>query len=162
MASMDFNGKIPNDNNSLSLGPGTIPGVNHDTNWREAVHRYVTKPANKNSGYNFQDSAIWYSGNAERVGYHYGINVFMQLPEWEFRLDSIRSPSQTVIIGETNTWGHYMDPRVEPDYSGEVPNTTYRISQPGKRALYLFADWHVSAIKGPLHPDEHRDMWRID
>jgi prepilin-type N-terminal cleavage/methylation domain-containing protein len=161
-ASIDFDQKIPNDNNSLSLGPGTIPGVNHETNWREAVHRYITTPSNIHSGYNFVESPIWYTTNADRVGYHFGINVFMQLAEWQFSLARIRRPSQTVIVGEINAWGHYMDPRVEPDYSGKVSNTTYRISQPGKRALYLFADFHVEAREGPFHPNEHREMWRID
>lgn len=139
----------------------TIPGLNGTTNWREAVHRYITDTYTPRSGYNYAlgaDKEVWTAGNADKVSNHFGVNLFM-LYDNQSRLNRIPDPAKYVIIGEINSPSHFIDPRVDPDYSGEV-NSGYRISHPNDSAFYLFADGHVEQLEGRRPVDQYTEMWR--
>jgi prepilin-type N-terminal cleavage/methylation domain-containing protein/prepilin-type processing-associated H-X9-DG protein len=165
MYANEHNFMFPNEDGRLVFSSKTFPQLGYQTNWREAVHRYITTQYDPSNGYNFAvgpDSEIWRAGNAEPLSFHFGVNLFMQFggltnPN-KFRLNLIPNPSKYVLIAETNSGQHYHDPRVEPDLTGEAL-TTNRMSHPGGTGFYLFADGHVEQLAGPRHPDQFPEMW---
>ena len=67
--------------------------------------------------------------------------------------------------GEFNRAVASMDPGAKAVFEDNV-ETRYRVSRPGKTALYLFADYHIEALQGDRgyqyyesHPDE-TNIWR--
>jgi prepilin-type processing-associated H-X9-DG protein len=84
---------------------------------------------------------------------------------WRGKLSKIPRPASTVIMAEFNNGGSSVNPGVTADFQEDV-NTRYRVSRPGKKAIYLYADFHVEALQGDRgyqyyksHPEE-TNIWR--
>ncbi|MEM6885008.1 MAG: type II secretion system protein [Verrucomicrobiota bacterium] len=83
---------------------------------------------------------------------------------WAGKTVRIPRPSSIVIVGETNPSGGQMWPD-RPVFEDNVMNR-YRISRPGNRALYLFADYHIEPLEGDRSYDyydsnpEETNIWR--
>jgi hypothetical protein len=78
---------------------------------------------------------------------------------WQYSPDAIKKPSEIVLIGEINRNTSYIDPTEEPVFNGEEV-TRYRISNPGEKALYRYANGHVEAHKGNQGLSVKPEMWK--
>lgn len=118
--------------------------------WQEQMNHYVggPEPGTNFSIFNFTRNNIWYSPNASKMGtQHYGLNAYMAQPNWRYRHLSIPNPGRTVIVGEINANSSEFRPFTSPAFEGDVV-THYRVSNPRETGLYLFADFHVEALRG--------------
>ena len=174
---------LPNSNDRIP-GTSTDPRYNPDR-WafHEAVDRYLGPPPprfNPRSIYNhlrrsnspfFSKAARPYPSFKPVFPQQEGPLAFSFNPninhgsQWRGSLSRIPRPGSTVIVGETNHAGGMMRPDHEATFEDDV-NTRYRVSRPGKTALYLFADFHVGVLQGDRgyqyyerHPDEP-NIWR--
>lgn len=159
---MTFPHRVKETSYRLDLTSAELPGTG-GSNWREAIHRYTGASYKPGSAYNFYNHPLWYSGNAARLGNHFGANPFLTQGWWQCSLLRIPEPSKVVLVGEINHASLVVDPRDQPVFDGDTISR-YRLSQPGQSANYLFADGHVETLKGPRNPNEpeHRSMWRFD
>lgn len=163
---------------------GTDAGAGDRFNFHEIIDRYFPPPPNFNSGsiYNYQtregaDSI--FSSKAAKAwdGFKPGgsfklpgplwfsFNRNLPNPKWVGNMTKVPDQSRTVICGETNHLGGDMRPNEKAVFEDNV-QTRYRVSRPGKTALYLFLDGHVEQLQGDRgekyyesHPDE-RNIWK--
>lgn len=131
--------------------------------WQESVNQYVGGPNNRNSVWDHARNDIWVSPLAtEDHGQHYGLNLNIFLGSdnpWQYKYNRIPNHAGIVIVGETNANSSQFDPRQEPTYDG-TSVTKYRVSHPGQRALYLFADGHVESLVGDQGEAVNPTMWK--
>ncbi len=129
--------------------------------WQEQIQPYMGNDRG-GSVFDYQTNPIFQSPDVKvSHGNHYGLNKFMfeSYPQWNY--DSLRmpNPSGTVILGEINRNTSYIDPEATPAFDSKT-NTYYRISNSGKKAVYLFADGHVSTLKGDQGLANNPDIWK--
>ena len=180
----EHNNTLPNSNDPIP-GTSTDPRYNPDRwNFHECVDRYLGPPDSKynpGSVYNhlrrpdspfYSRAARAYPGWTSASGYNqpgpiaFGFNPNINHgTQWRGRLLRIPRPGSTVVMAEYNRTGSWMDPGAKAVFEDNV-ETRYRVSRPGKTALYLFADYHVEALQGDRgyqyyesHPDE-TNIWR--
>ena len=119
--------------------------------WQEQMDTYA---GNNEAGAGFSTfdharNPIWFSPHATRISgsQHFGLNANMWQPEWQYRFLRIPDPSGTVIVGEINANSSAFNPAASPVFDGNTI-TNYRVSNPGRVGLYLFADGHVQSHRG--------------
>ena len=67
---------------------------------------------------------------------------------WKGKIANIPNPSDIVYVGEVNIDGSgMMQPGNKATTEPDRPSK-YRVSRPGKTALYLYCDFHVESLKG--------------
>jgi prepilin-type N-terminal cleavage/methylation domain-containing protein len=172
----DNNGIIPHGNMARDASggfvypgaviPGTDAGQGDRFNFHEMIDRYFPPPPKFNPGsiYNYQtreDSQSIFTSKAAKPwpGFNPGgsfkldgplwfsFNRNLPNPKWAGRLSSVPDHSKIVIVGETNHLGGDMQPQNKAVFANNI-QTRYRVSRPGKTALYLFVDGHIESLKG--------------
>lgn len=137
--------------------------VGQRQHWQEAVDPYVGGRKNLNSVWDHARNDVWVSPMAtEDHGQHYGLNLFIFMGSdnpWQYKYNRIPNHAGLVIVGETNVNSSQFDPQQEPTYDGSSV-TKYRVSHPGNRALYLFADGHVESLAGDQGVAVNPTMWK--
>lgn len=182
-------GNLAKDSNGNFLYPGAvIPGTDAGQgdrfNFHEMIDRYFPSPPKFNPGsiYNYQtreDSQSIFSSKAAKpwAGFNPGASFKLPGPLWfsfnrnlpnpKWAGNPVRIPdaSKIVICGETNHLGGDMQPQNTAVFANNV-QTRYRVSRPGKTALYLFVDGHVEQLQGDrgeayyaANPDEI-NIWK--
>jgi prepilin-type processing-associated H-X9-DG protein len=145
---------------------GTDSGQGDRFNFHEMVDRYYPPPPNFNSSsvYNYQireGAESIFSSKAAKpwAGFNPGgsyklpgplwfsFNRNLPNPKWVGNPMKVPDLSKIVICGETNHLGGDMQPQTKAVFSNNV-QTRYRVSRPGKTALYLFLDGHVERLQG--------------
>ncbi|MBC8011618.1 MAG: type II secretion system protein [Burkholderiales bacterium] len=148
----------------------------------ESLDRYFTKKAGFNiSGqYQWNQRAVWFSSSAvppdgvtsvsnpygNYVHFSFNPYIWRNSPSgtnrWRARMSNVPSPSRTVLAAETNDLagvGDFdLDPTATPATTGNVA-TTYRVSQPGGKGLYLYADYHVASLAGNQNFTVNPTLW---
>lgn len=159
----DNNMTLPNSHQAI---PGTATSDDGPNRWtfHEAVDRYLgTRPPeyNPRSVYNFRkrvDSPFYsraieaYPGFEPGSPQEYSPLAFSYNPNlnhtnWQGKVARIPNAANIVIVGETNHKGGQMNPHLPATFENNV-ESRYRISRPGERALYLFADFHIETLEG--------------
>ncbi len=146
----------------------------------ESLDRYFTKKSGfNNSGqYQWKKRPVWFSASAvppdgltsdnspygEYIHFSFNPYIWTSGGKWRARLSNCPSPSRTVLAAETNDPAGVgdadFDPATaEPATVGDVA-TKYRISQPGGKALYLYADYHVQSLAGNQNFATNPTLWR--
>lgn len=144
---------------SVAFGFGGGANGDRQRHWQEQMNRYLTDSHNENSIYNHRQNPIWYSPNASPLGHHFGLNHNMPRSQWDYRYRVIPNPGQIVIVGEVNVDSSLFRPDLPPVFSKNTI-TTYRISNPGDIALYLFGDMRVQQLKGDQGENVNPEMYR--
>jgi len=147
-------------------------------NFMEMVSRNFPTNANFNAGgnYNWQLNPVWYSKRAAKMpsgqsynsaqvyywGIAWGMNDYLYYGSGGmsgFDGYIVRAPnrSRLVLVGEKNrNGGNSVLFQNAPVFKNNI-QTEYRISRPGSKALYLFADFHIEKIAGDrstiAHPE---------
>lgn len=133
--------------------------------WQEQINEYAGGATdNPNSAFDYTRNNIWKSPFVDQShGQHYGLNNYMWSrgggTRWDYKYQRIPNHAAIVIIGEMNRNSSAFDSHVEPAFD-RVSNTYYRISHPGNRALYLFADGHVESLAGNQGVDVNPTLWK--
>lgn len=173
----DNNGIIPHGNMAKdpdgnftypgAVIPGTDSGQGDRFNFHEMIDRAFPPPPkfNATSIYNYQTregSESVFSSKAARPwpGFNPGGSFKLSSPLWfSFNrnlpnpkwvgnpMKVVPDPSKIVICAETNHLGGDMQPQGKATFENNV-QTRYRVSRPGKTALYLFLDGHVERLQG--------------
>lgn len=92
-------------------------------------------PGFKPSASKLATTAFSYNGNVNNGG-------------WKGKISNIPNPSEIVYVGEVNIDGSgMMQPGNKATLDPAQPSK-YRVSRPGKAALYLYCDFHVESLKG--------------
>jgi prepilin-type N-terminal cleavage/methylation domain-containing protein len=146
----------------------------------ESLDRYFTKKSGFNASgqYQWQKRPQWFSASAVPpdglytdnspyggyVHFSFNPNIWSSSGQWRARMSNVPSPSRTVLAGETNDPAGVGDADFDPTTAvpantGDV-QTKYRISQPGNKALYLYADYHVQALVGNQNFATNPTLWR--
>ncbi len=148
----------------------------------ESIDRYFPKkPGFVTTGaYQYQQRPTWFASNAEipdgvtsatqpygnYAHFSFNPNIWAfnaGQGRWNARMSTIPAPSQTVLMAETNDpfgiGDADLDPTVEPTTEKNVA-ARYRVSQPGNKAFYLWADFHVSAMVGNQNFTVNPKIWR--
>ena len=145
-------------------------------NFMEMVSRNFPTNANFNAGgnYNWQLNPVWYSKRAAKMpsgqsynsdqvyywGIAWGMNDYLYYGSGGmsgFDGYIVRAPnrSRLVLVGEKNrSGGNSVLFQNAPVFKNNI-QTEYRISRPGSKALYLFADFHVEKIAGDQSTKAH-------
>lgn len=150
----------------------------------ESLDRYFTKKAGFNGSgqYQWKQRPVWFSSSAvppdgvtsanspygDYVHYSFNPYIWRNAPgktgttRWRALMSNVPSPSLTVLAAETNDLagvGDFdLDPTATPATTGDVA-TTYRVSQPGNKALYLYADYHVASLIGNQNFATNPTLW---
>lgn len=144
-------------------------GQTYAANWRELVNDYLGD-VDKRSRYDYLNNPAWQSPSLKAGGNHFGQNFFATQAPWGrpdpnypqaniAYLSDVPNPSKVVILGEINhPSSHAIVPSNEPAFDTET-TSRYRISHPGRRAVYIFADGHSEVLEGVRNLETHRDMW---
>lgn len=185
-------GNLAKDANGSFLYPGAVipgtesaPGAGDRYNFHEMIDRYFPPGPkfNATSVYNYQtregNESIFSSKAAKPwPGFNPGASFKLPGPLWfSFNrnlpnpkwvgnpLKVVPDPSKIVICAETNHLGGDMQPQGSATFQNNV-QTRYRVSRPGKTALYLFLDGHVERLQGDrgeayysAHPNE-TNIWK--
>ncbi len=184
-------GNLAKDSSGAFLYPGAVipgteaaAGAGDRYNFHEMLDRYFPPNSNFNTSsiYNYQardDKESIYSSKAAKPwkgyspsgGYKlpgplwFSFNRNLPNPKWVGNLLKVPDTSKIVICGETNHLGGDMHPQDKPTFENNV-QTRYRVSRPGKTALYLFLDGHVESLQGDrgeayysAHPGE-TNIWK--
>ncbi len=136
------------------------PGQN--VTWNSKLNPYIISQAassNPNAP-QFDSSPVWDCPSAEKIKVnasdryhlrHYGMNVMIREPQWNYIRARVPTPSRYILIGEINRNGEFVSGlNPTPDRTGSV-DTTYRIShRNGTGSNYAFADGHVEFRAGAL------------
>ena len=146
----------------------------------ESIDRYFTKKSGFNSSgrYQWNQRPTWFSAIAEvpdastidtlhpyggYAQFSFNPNIWANSGKWKARMNFIPAPSQTVLAGETNDPAGVgdadLDPTATPETNPGVA-TKYRVSQPGGKAYYLWADFHVSSLAGNQNFATNPTIWR--
>jgi prepilin-type N-terminal cleavage/methylation domain-containing protein len=148
----------------------------------ETIDRYFPKkPAfNVSGSFQYQQRATWFASNAEIPDgatsatqpygnfAHFAFNPNIWAfnagqGKWNARMSNVPAPSQTVLMAESNDpfgiGDSDLDPTAEPVTKKDVAGA-YRITQPGNKGLYLWADLHVSALVGNQNFTVNPGIWR--
>jgi prepilin-type N-terminal cleavage/methylation domain-containing protein/prepilin-type processing-associated H-X9-DG protein len=146
--------------------PGTDAGQGDRFNFHEMIDRTFPPPPNFNptSIYNYQTregSDSLFSSKAARPWPGFKPSGGFKLPgplwfsfnrnltnsKWVGNSMKVPDSSKIVICAETNHPGGDMRPQFKATFENNV-DTRYRVSRPGKTALYLFLDGHVERLQG--------------
>jgi prepilin-type N-terminal cleavage/methylation domain-containing protein len=182
MYASENDGRIPNQNLKIK---GTDGGTGDRWTWHEAVDRYFDGKShsayNPSSIYNYQKRVKspfyspaskaypefappsgWVQPGPLWVSYN---NQVGNQTHWDGYLTRIPDRSKIVVAAEICHNENDMDPSAQPVFEERV-KTKYRITRPGKSALYLFADFRVDVLQGDRslnyyqsHPEEP-NIWR--
>ncbi len=146
----------------------------------ESLDRYFTKKSGFNGSgqYQWKKRPVWFSASAvppdglitdnspygEYIHFSFNPNIWANSGQWRARMSNIPSPSRTVLAAETNDPAGVgdadLDPTTaQPATTGDV-QTKYRVSQPGNKALYLYADYHVQSLVGNQNFTINPTLWR--
>lgn len=149
------------------------PSDSHPQIWQERIAPYVGisnwNAADQikqrmifNSPYQQQasgDSAYW------QVGRSFGVNSFLAHPQWGFRSDLNRRPSQIVLIGDMEQANSDFVNTADGAnwYGSGFPwaRPAYRHSR--DRALFVFCDGHVAGLQEEqlvLNPESSPNVWK--
>lgn len=156
--------------------PGTDVGSGNRWSFYEAVDRHLEDQpgAKPNSLYNYRSRDIWYAENAgqpsalSRRPIGFAPNPYIFREQWSARMLKIPDPAKIVLMTETNCndgSGLYdLRPNEAPSFDPEEVSF-YRVTQPAKQGLYLFADFHVEALEGDhsepaLEASGKGNIWR--
>jgi prepilin-type N-terminal cleavage/methylation domain-containing protein len=153
--------------------------------WAEAVDRYLDPLPNfwNRTSYNwvnrpnspfFSQACDPYPGfNQPSTSYPlwkrplaFSYNRFLDDDRWAGYINRIPNLSKTVIVGEINGLNTLpMSPMSQAEFRSNA-QSRYRVSRPGNKALYLFADYHVETLEGDrglayfaANPNE-TNIWR--
>ncbi len=146
--------------------PGTDSGQGDRFNFHEMIDRAFPPPPNFNptSIYNYQTregSDSIFSSKAAKPwpGFKpsgafkltgplwFSFNRNLTNSKWVGNSMKVPDSSKIVICAETNHLGGDMRPQFKATFENNV-DTRYRVSRPGKTALYLFLDGHVERLYG--------------
>jgi prepilin-type N-terminal cleavage/methylation domain-containing protein len=123
--------------------------------------------------YNYAFNRAWYAANAEpppgtpaqgtsSAFINFAFNRYLWTTQWAASPLRPPRPSRTVLASEVNNspgdGGSDLDPNDAPSFARDT-DTRYRISQPGNKALYLWADYHVSTLQGNQNMSVNRAIW---
>ncbi|MDX6765226.1 MAG: prepilin-type N-terminal cleavage/methylation domain-containing protein [Candidatus Methylacidiphilales bacterium] len=160
--SSENGGRLPNDDIRL---PPPVPQTEAYV-WAESVDRYFPPIASywNRTSYNwvnrpnspfFSRACDPYPGFSPGSQYKlwtrpiaFSYNKYTNDPQWDGYINRIPNPSKTVVVAEINGLNTLpMSPDQAPSTSSKV-QASYRVSRPGNKALYLFADYHVEELVG--------------
>ncbi len=148
----------------------------------ESIDRYFPKRAGLNlaAQYQYQQRPVWFASNAgipdgltsptqpfgNYAHFSFNPNIWAfnaGQGRWNARMSNVPAPSRIVLMAETNdpfgVGDADLDPTVDPVTSPDEAGR-YRVSQPGNKALYLWADLHVSALVGNQNFNANPSIWR--
>lgn len=177
----DNNGLMPHTRQGTTiLAGGTIISAGsprHSTTYEDIDRFFPARGGfNSSSIYNYRFREIWFARNAEipdgerpshspygtYANFGFNPNIWNN-QHWAANMARVDSPSTTVLMAETNSpfgrGDRDLDPRIAPVYDPGTA-TDYRVSQPGGRGLYLWADGHVSALEGDQGYAVNPTIWR--
>lgn len=141
----DNNYRIPHNANNAFLMPN---GSTRNISWSEAVNNYLIPRGERNSAFLRRENPIWESPFAKRLDEasweHFSLNVWINQPQWAYRMNVVPSPSRIIIVGEINQTGtNLFDARAVPQPLDDVA-TPFRASLPGNRTMFIWGDGHVT------------------
>ncbi|NDC74549.1 prepilin-type N-terminal cleavage/methylation domain-containing protein [bacterium] len=146
----------------------------------ESLDRYFTKKSGFNGSgqYQWKKRPVWFSASAvppdglisdnspygEYIHFSFNPNIWAAGGKWRARTSNCPSPSRVVLAGETNDPAGVGDADFDPNTAAPATTgdiaTKYRISQPGGKALYLYADYHVQSLVGNQNYTNNPSLWR--
>jgi prepilin-type N-terminal cleavage/methylation domain-containing protein len=159
-----------------------VNGVTNRFPVYETIDRYIArKPGLNPSGqYQYQQNPVWFAAGAtipdgatsatQPYGNfaNFSFNPYIWRFDagqgrWHGRMSNVPAPSRTVLMAETNDpfgiGDDDFDPNQAPVFERNV-STKYRLSQPGQQGLYLWADLHVSSMRGDQGVAVNPTIWR--
>jgi len=131
--------------------------------FHEAVDRYLGPVSGFNpvSIYNFQkrpNSPFFTQAAKSPPGFKatksklamtaFSYNGNVNNGQWKGKIANIPNPAQIVYVGEVNIDGSGMMQPANKATTEPAVASKYRVSRPGKAALYLYCDFHVESLNG--------------